>query len=105
MRALLLATPVVAVVFMSNSVIAQSDERAGAASVVRAEAPIVQVQPGAAGAPTVHVHREPPERRPFTFNREQKISIHILKRAKRSRRGCRRSTRNNRSWTRRWTRS
>ncbi len=55
MRALLLATPVVAVVFMSNSVIAQSDERAGAASVVRAEAPIVQVQPGAAGAPTVHV--------------------------------------------------
>src|SRR6266566_6871798 len=55
MRALLLATSVVAVVFMSNSVIAQSDERAGAASVVRAEAPIVQVQPGAAGAPTVHV--------------------------------------------------
>jgi len=55
MRALLLATPVVAVVFMSNSVIARSDERAGAASVVRAEAPIVQVQPGAAGAPAVHV--------------------------------------------------
>jgi hypothetical protein len=55
MRALVLATPILAGVVVLSNLNAQAEDLAGPARAIRAGAPIVDVQPGAAGTPTVHV--------------------------------------------------
>jgi hypothetical protein len=55
MRAVVLATPILAGVLISSSLIARAEELAGPASTVRAGVPIVDVQPRADGFPTVRV--------------------------------------------------